>query len=542
MPPSLSALTHVPLRQRRLARVVIAITAIACSIGCASDPIVTASLKGDAKAVERALKAGSDPNATDSKRRSALELAVIKQRTEAVRVLASSGANVDVVGPYGRAPLHWAALRNQVEIAKILLANKADPNIKDIRTQSTPLIEAAWANHPKVMKVLLEGGADPNIDEVKRTGGTALHVAVQHRRMEMIRMLLDAGADPTRRSRRGQSAIELAKRTKRPEIQSLLAESRAAAKPYAAAPPPPQQQQPATVVKPASNTGYRQIDPYAVVATPGRTTPPPRSAGSAQGGLQPLPGAAGDVYGPTYGRRVAAVIGINRYEEWPQLEGARGDASRFAETLREIGFDHVEEIYDGEASRERILRLLGTELPQRTGKNDLAVIFFAGHGHTETLPNGEKRGYIVPADSDPRDVFATGISMLTLRELSSRLPAKHVYYAMDSCYSGLGFARGIRIPKSTNGYLDMVRAKRAVQMVTAGGEGEQAFERGGRGLFTSYLIRAIRGEADFDGDGAVTASELGTFVRPQVSGASNQRQTPQFGTIDGIGEVVFDRR
>ena len=48
--------------------------------------------------------------------------------------------------------------------------------------------------------------------------------------------------------------------------------------------------------------------------------------------------------------------------------------------------------------------------------------------------------------------------------------------------------------------------------------------------------------ADFDGDGFVTASELGTYVKPQVSAASDQRQTPQFGTLQGSGEVVFQLR
>ena len=76
-------------------------------------------------------------------------------------------------------------------------------------------------------------------------------------------------------------------------------------------------------------------------------------------------------------------------------------------------------------------------------------------------------------------------------------------------------------------------------MITAGGEGEQAVELGGEGLFTTYLLRALSGEADFDGNGYVTASEIGTFVRPHVTTASRSRQTPQFGTLEGAGEVAF---
>jgi hypothetical protein len=85
-------------------------------------------------------------------------------------------------------------------------------------------------------------------------------------------------------------------------------------------------------------------------------------------------------------------------------------------------------------------------------------------------------------------------------------------------------------------------SRRAVQMITAGSEGEQVLELAGQGLFTTKLIEAMRGEADFDGDGVVTASEIGTYVRPQVTALSSELQTPQFGTLEGSGEVVFSIR
>ena len=244
-------------------------------------------------------------------------------------------------------------------------------------------------------------------------------------------------------------------------------------------------------------------------------------------------------YGAFYERRVAAVIGIDAYRHWPALEGAGGDGRRMAAKLRGLGFDEVIELYDADATRSGILRLLGDELPRRTGKEDLAFIYFAGHGETETLANGQKRGYLIPVDGTRDGVFGTAISMATLRDLSNRLPAKHVYYAMDSCYSGLGFVRGIAAVPKTEGYLEKITSRRAVQMITAGAEGEEAIERGGGGLFTSYLIRALGGEADLDHDGVVTASEIGNFVRPGVSLASEQRQTPLYGTLDGNGEIVI---
>ena len=37
----------------------------------------------------------------------------------------------------------------------------------------------------------------------------------------------------------------------------------------------------------------------------------------------------------------------------------------------------------------------------------------------------------------------------------------------------------------------------------------------------------------------MTASEIGTFVRPHVTSASRSRQTPRYGTLEGSGEIAF---
>jgi len=243
-------------------------------------------------------------------------------------------------------------------------------------------------------------------------------------------------------------------------------------------------------------------------------------------------------FSPGYEHQIAAVIGINDYEKLAPLEGARADAEHVAERLRKRGFEVIE-LYDGDATRDRILDLIGQELQEKADTESLVVIFFAGHGQTETLPNGGKRGYISPVDTDPDHVFATAISMATLRELSNRLAAKHVYYAMDSCYSGLGLTRGAGLSSQGEGYLDQMTSRRAVQMITAGREDELAIEVNGRGIFTDSFLRAIDGEADANGDGWVTASEVGAFVPEQVASITNAKQTPMYGTLEGRGEVVF---
>ena len=243
-----------------------------------------------------------------------------------------------------------------------------------------------------------------------------------------------------------------------------------------------------------------------------------------------------------YRKRVAVAIGINQYRSWPRLEGARGDAERVGALLRKQGFDDVLQLFDQNATRQKMLELLGEELPRKVGPDDLVVIYFAGHGQTESLPNGDRRGYLIPVDGDQSSVFSTAISMATLRDLRNRMSAKHVYYVMDSCFSGLGFSRGSPPAGNGSGFIDKMTSTPSVQMIAGGQENEQSFEKDGSGIFTSYLLRALQGEADSNRDGYVTHSEIAAFVRPGVTDASEGKQTPQAGTLDGLGEIVFKWR
>ncbi|MFC1580366.1 caspase family protein [Thermodesulfobacteriota bacterium] len=240
-----------------------------------------------------------------------------------------------------------------------------------------------------------------------------------------------------------------------------------------------------------------------------------------------------------YGKSYALVIGINNYEKWPALEFAVADAEAVKKKLQSAGFDNIEIILDREATQRRILTELFHEFPEKVTRHDRVAFYFAGHGQTEDLPKGGKRGYIIPVDADTSNYAKTAISMQQIRSLSSRISAKHIIYVMDSCYSGLGLNRSFGVSPKISDYLRKVASMRAVQIVTAGGKGEQVQEREGHGLFTTYFIKALEGEADFNKDNVVTATELGAYLRPAVSNASNQAQTPLYGRLEGEGEFLF---
>jgi hypothetical protein len=384
------------------------------------------------------------------------------------------------------------------DVAKVasLLAGGMDPNDTD-DDGVTGLHKAALKGHLEVVKTLVEAGAD--VDQAEYDGDTPLINASEFGHVDVVQYLVDQGADASAESSQGYPAIKHARRAGHNDVVVIL---KSASKRTAARDSGGGGQSPARVFE----------------------IKPPK------------------VYKPGYTGRIAAVIGINAYDKWPPLTGAELDARRVAAQLKKLGFETVLELYDEKATRDAILRLLGSELQSKTSENDLVMIFFAGHGQTETLPgpSQEKRGYIIPVDGDPQRTFSTGIPMHQLRELTNRLPAKHVYYAMDSCYSGLGFTRGIGlVKKSSSNYIDKVTSLRSVQMVTAGGEGEEVLEREGRGIFTNSFIAALSGEADLNDDGYVTANEIGTYVTPRVTEESDAQQTPQSGRLEGEGEIAF---
>ena len=236
----------------------------------------------------------------------------------------------------------------------------------------------------------------------------------------------------------------------------------------------------------------------------------------------------------------ALVIGINSYPTMP-LEVAVNDANAVTQRLNELNFE-VKTLLDDEATIENIRHELGSELA-KTNINGQVLIYFAGHGVTENLFNNIE-GYILPGDTNLRKLYATAISMKELRALSSRIPARHILYIFDCCYSGLGLARLIPVNFSNaqdyHSYIKRISGNRAVYMITAGSENEVAREIYGHGLFTLNFLDGIAGAADNNPkDGIVQASELGNYLSSKVSYDSNNSQNPQHGLLEGKGDFIF---
>jgi len=242
----------------------------------------------------------------------------------------------------------------------------------------------------------------------------------------------------------------------------------------------------------------------------------------------------------------ALVIGIDNYLYAPKLRYAVRDAKAVAEVLiNEYGFekDKVIELYDSKATRSEIFKAFD-RLKNNAKSNDRVLIFFAGHGVTEQLPDGRDKGYILPYDGKMDELLSTTISTDQLAEISQMLRAKHVFFVMDACYGGLIFARATPISLSTLEYLEVVTTRKARRALTAGGRNQAVFDMGpgGHSVFTYYFIKALKDKmADLNRDGIITTAELNEFVAPKVTAESKKLQTPEYGILAGDegGDFIF---
>jgi len=143
-------------------------------------------------------------------------LNAIKERDalKANELARSNGAEIlDVRGDDGSTPLTITIARGDEEWTGFLISKGANVNLPG-KGGDTPLILAARVGFTEAVRWLLLKQA--RVDMTNRSGETALIAAVQQRQLPIVRLLLDAGADPDKAdSAAGYSARDYAKRDNR---------------------------------------------------------------------------------------------------------------------------------------------------------------------------------------------------------------------------------------------------------------------------------------------------------------------------------------
>jgi|APSaa5957512622_1039677.scaffolds.fasta_scaffold25166_3 uncharacterized protein len=152
-----------------------------------------------------------------------LDAAIFGDHLPLVRYLIQRGADANGVGYGDNTALMAAANQGNSEVVELLLNEGADPNLASPVTGETPLHASTSHAYKEGMldcvRLLLSVGANPNVKtkadiptdryyrDTRLVGETPLHLAAAYGDEEMIRSLLQAGADPSIRDDRGDSAL-----------------------------------------------------------------------------------------------------------------------------------------------------------------------------------------------------------------------------------------------------------------------------------------------------------------------------------------------
>jgi ankyrin repeat protein len=217
-----------------LPRVAFALTIAALLVPVqAAEPdrrLVNAAAQQDKRAIATLLKAGADVNQTQADGSTPLLWAAHWNDLETADGLIAAHAKVNAASDRGVTPLALAAENSSTAMVQKLLKAGADPNL----AQSggvTPLMLAARAGNVDVVTMLL--GSAPGITlgpsgrahvnaAIAGTGQTALMWAVAERRRDVVRLLVDAGADVHAASKIGFTPLLFAARNGDIDTASLL--------------------------------------------------------------------------------------------------------------------------------------------------------------------------------------------------------------------------------------------------------------------------------------------------------------------------------
>ena len=187
--------------------------------------LVETAARGDARLVADLLDGGADVDERDDSGRTAVTAAVYAGSAPTVRLLVDAGASVDLQDDsHANAFLALGETGNVSVLDEVL---RGDPDVGlTNRFGGTALIPAAHRGHVEMVRALL-ARTEVDVDHVNDPGWTALLEAVilgdgGPAHTEIVRMLLEAGADRDIADRDGVTPLEHASRSGYDDIAALL--------------------------------------------------------------------------------------------------------------------------------------------------------------------------------------------------------------------------------------------------------------------------------------------------------------------------------
>lgn len=159
-------------------------------------PLMSASAKGDINMADFLLRKGIDLNSEVFPEGTAIKFAIQKNNLEMVKFLIEKGADINIGNKNYWSPLHLSIINENMEMTKLLVNRGSDINSKMTSLDNalnqyyniTPIMLAAAKNNIELVRFLLENKAEVN--NIDAFGKTALDLAENE---EIKKMIISSG-------------------------------------------------------------------------------------------------------------------------------------------------------------------------------------------------------------------------------------------------------------------------------------------------------------------------------------------------------------
>lgn len=220
------------------------------------------------------------------------------------------------------------------------------------------------------------------------------------------------------------------------------------------------------------------------------------------------------------------VIGISNYMDGSlKLNLPAKDANDFGAIFKQQegnSYNKVEvkSLSNSDATKANILDAFDWLSNKTYGKEDVVMIFFAGHG----VNDNNNIYYMLPFDANIEKLRSTCVNFEELRQTISGIKAKVLVF-LDACHSGNVMSNSLYI----NGLVNMLSGSGtgAITFTSSTGK-EVSYERTewNNGAFTKALLEGLSGKAQVPGKNKITYKSLDLYISERVSDLTDNKQHP----------------
>lgn len=217
----------------------------------------------------------------------------------------------------------------------------------------------------------------------------------------------------------------------------------------------------------------------------------------------------------------AIIVGVAIYNHMPSLNYTDDDAYKMYAFLRSpegggVPDEQMKVLVDEGATRKNIMKNM-TMLFEKADSNDVILFYFSGHG----LKNA-----FLPMDFDG---YLNKVKHSEIKEIFKNCKAKYKLCIADACHAGgLTGAKDITTSGSTYYYEAFKGTKGGTAFMLSSKAEEISIENAGlrQGIFTHFLIKGLKGNADHDDNQLITIREVYDYVKVNVKFYTSNYQNP----------------